>query len=130
MKEKEKTKTMEKGIYLGKGLVLAFIITIVLILLFSLLLTYSTIKEERTALLNTIVMMASIAAGSIYVVTKVKENGWINGGILGITYYLILVLLNLIFFKSIQFDLFSVTRLATTSITGVISGIIGINITA
>lgn len=125
-----KEESWEKGIYLGKGLLLAYIMTFVLILLFSLLLTYSTIKEGRTALLNTIVMIVSIASGSIYVATKVKENGWINGGILGIGYYLTLLILNLIFLKPFTFDLFSITKLAITSITGVIGGIIGINISS
>ena len=125
-----KEKSLKKGIYLGKGLLLAYIITAVLILLFSLLLTYSSIEEGRTALLNTIVIIASIASGSIYVAIKIKENGWINGGLLGIGYYLTLLILNLIFLKPLAFDLFSITKLAITSITGVIGGIIGINLSS
>lgn len=123
-----KKENFEKGIYLGKGLLLSYIITAILIILFSLLLTLSPLKEGRTPLLNTIVMIVSVVAGSIYLTTKVKENGWISGGILGIGYYLILILLNLAFLRPVVFDVFSVTKLAITSITGVIGGIIGINL--
>lgn len=125
-----KEKNLKNGIYLGKGLLLAYIITAVLIVVFSLLLTYSSIREGRTALLNTIVMIVSITAGSIYVATKIKENGWVNGGILGIGYYLILLILNLIFLKPVAIDLLSVTKLGINAITGVIGGIIGINISS
>lgn len=123
-----KKEKFEKAIYLGKGLLLSYIITGVLIILFSLLLTFTPLKEARTPLLNTIVMIVSIVAGSIYLTTKIKENGWVSGAILGLSYYLILVLFNFIFLKSLVFDIFSITKLAITSITGVIGGIIGINL--
>ena len=123
-----KKEKLEKGIYLGKGLLLSYIITTILIILFSLLLTFSPLKEGKTPLLNTIVMIVSIVAGSIYLTTKIKEKGWISGGLLGITYYLILILLNFVFLKTVVFDVFSLTKLAITSITGVIGGIIGINL--
>lgn len=125
-----KKEKFEKVIYLGKGLLLSYIITAILIIFFSLLLTYSPLKEGSTSLLNTIVMIVSVVSGSIYLATKTKENGWINGSILGLGYYLILLLLNFAFLKPITFDMFSLTKLAITSITGVIGGIIGINLTS
>lgn len=121
---------MKKGIYLAKGLLLAYIITIILILLFSLLLTYSPIKEGRISLLNTIVMIVSIVAGSIYLATKIKEKGWLSGVMLGIGYYLVLLILNFVFLRPITFDMFSLTKLGITSITGSIGGIIGINLSS
>ncbi len=125
-----KKEKLEKVIYLGKGLLLSYIITVILIILFSLLLTFSPLTEGRTPLLNTIVMIVSIVSGSVYVATKTKEKGWINGGILGLGYYLILLLLNLAFLKPVTFDLLSLSKLAITSITGVIGGIIGINLSS
>ena len=123
-----KKEKFENVIYLGKGLLLSYIITAILIILFSLLLTFSPLKEGRTPLLNTIVMIVSIVSGSIYLTTKIKEKGWISGGLLGISYYLILILLNFVFLKPVVFDVFSLTKLAITSIIGVIGGIIGINL--
>lgn len=123
-----KVKDFSKSIYLLKGLLLAFIITSVLIIFFSLLLTYSTLRESKMPLLNTIIMIISITSGSIYMGRKTKEKGWVNGGLIGIGYYLILIMLNFLFLKPFTIDIFSITKLFLASITGVIGGIIGINI--
>ncbi|WP_313757107.1 TIGR04086 family membrane protein [Tissierella sp.] len=123
-----KTKNLDRGIHLLRGLLLAYIITCILILFFSLLLTYSSLKENKMPLMNTVIMMLSIIVGSIYVSKGIKEKGWINGGIVGIVYYLILIILNLIFLKSLALDIFSISKLALACITGIIGGVIGINI--
>ncbi|MBU5257425.1 TIGR04086 family membrane protein [Tissierella praeacuta] len=123
-----KTKNLDRGIHLLRGLLLAYIITCILILFFSLLLTYSSLKENKMPLMNTVIMMLSIIVGSIYVSKGIKEKGWINGGIVGIVYYSILIILNLIFLKSLKLDIFSISKLALACITGIIGGIIGINI--
>lgn len=123
-----KTQKLSKPIYLLKGVLFAFIITIVLIIVFSLLLTYTSISENKMSLFNTLVMIISITFGSIYVAVMIKEKGWINGGIVGIVYYLILILLNLIFLKSYSLDMFSFSKFIIAIITGIIGGVIGINI--
>lgn len=123
-----KTKSLNKSIYLLKGLILSYTITCILILLFSLLLTFSTLRENKMPLINTVIMMISITSGSIYVAKKVKEKGWINGGMLGIGYYLILIILNLILLKPLVLDIFSISKLVLACIIGIIGGIIGINI--
>lgn len=123
-----KAKDFSKSIYLLKGLLLAFIVTSVLIIFFSLLLTYSTLRESKMPLLNTVIMIVSITSGSIYIGRKIKEKGWINGGLIGISYYIILIMLNFLFLKPFTIDIFSITKLFLASITGVIGGIIGINI--
>lgn len=114
--------------YFLKGIFLAFIITIVLITIFSLLIMFTNIKESKIPLLNNIAMIISIAISSIYVAFKIKENGWIQGGLVGVGYCVILLLLNIIFIKPIQIDLLSGTRLVLATITGIIGGMIGINL--
>jgi putative membrane protein (TIGR04086 family) len=79
-------------------------------------------------LINTIIMMVSITTGSIYAGKKINEKGWVNGGLVGILYYMILVILSIILLKTFSIDLFSITKLFIAFITGVIGGIIGINI--
>nr|WP_276515612.1 TIGR04086 family membrane protein [Tissierella carlieri] len=119
---------MNKNIYLLKGLVLAYIITCILILFFSILLTYSSLRENKMPLVNTIIMVISVTSGSVYVAKMVKEKGWINGGIIGMAYYLILIMLNFIFLKPLVLDIFSISKLVLACIIGIIGGIIGINI--
>ncbi len=79
-------------------------------------------------MLNNIAMIISIAISSVYVAFKIKEKGWIQGGLMGIAYYMVLIILNLIFIKPIQIDLISGTRFVLAAITGVIGGMIGINL--
>ncbi|NLV89025.1 MAG: TIGR04086 family membrane protein [Tissierellia bacterium] len=122
-----KTKSLGKITYLLKGLVLAFIITAILILISSILLTYTNLSESKMNLLNTIVMIISITAGSAYVAVMVKEKGWINGGLLGLCYYLILLLINILFLKPLVVDVYLFSRLIISIVMGIIGGIIGIN---
>ncbi|OZV10703.1 TIGR04086 family membrane protein [Tissierella sp. P1] len=123
-----KAKNLNKNIYLLKGLLLAYIITCILILVFSILLTYSSLRENKMPLVNTIIMVISVTSGSVYVAKMVKEKGWINGGIIGMAYYLILIMLNFIFLKPLVLDIFSISKLVLACIIGIIGGIIGINI--
>lgn len=124
-----KVKSLVKGVYLLQGLLLAFIITAVLIFISSVIITYTNISESKMNLLNTIVMIISITSGSIYVAIKAKEKGWINGGILGLCYFLIILLINIVFLKPFTFDIFLISRLIISVIMGIIGGIIGINLT-
>ena len=107
---------------------MSYILTCIMIIVFSLLLTFTSIREAKIPMLNTIVMITSIASGGIYVSLKAKEKGWINGGILGISYYMIIILLSLAFVKPFVLDVFTITKLLMAFVTGTISGIIGINI--
>ena len=118
----------DKVIYLLKGLFIAYIITVVLILIFSLLLTYTNLQENKIPLLNTIALIGSIALASIYVSIKIKEKGWIMGAIIGIVYYIILIALNFLFLKTLAMDIFSISKLILASVTGMIGGMIGINL--
>lgn len=110
-----------------KGLIFSLIITILLVFILSLVLLYTPFKESKIPLFNTVIMIVSITIGSIYVSTKIGENGWINGGILGILYFLVLVLLNYLFFKPFFVDMYLLGKFILSLITGVIGGIIGIN---
>ncbi|NLV75694.1 MAG: TIGR04086 family membrane protein [Tissierellia bacterium] len=110
-----------------KGLIFSLIITILLVFILSLVLLYTPFKESKIPLFNTVIMIVSITIGSIYVSTNIGENGWINGGILGILYFLVLVLLNYLFFKPFLVDMYLLGKFILSLITGVIGGIIGIN---
>lgn len=120
--------TKNRIYYLFKGLLLSLIITIVLLMVFSLLLTFTSLREAKLPLLNNIAMIISIVVGSIYVAIKIKENGWLNGGILGLVYFIIILLFNLLFLKSFDSKLIMTTKLLLSTIIGFIGGIIGINI--
>lgn len=121
-------KNRDNKIYLLKGILLGFIITIVLILVFSILMMLTSLRETSIPLLNNIAMIFSIAISSIYAANKIKDKGWLHGGLVGLGYYLVLIVLNLIFVRPFLLDLISGTRLILATVTGVIGGMIGINL--
>lgn len=114
--------------YIFKGLMIAFLLTLILILIFSLFLSFTSIRESKLPLFNNLVMIVSIVVGSIYVAIKVKENGWLNGALIGLGYYIVLTLLGILFIKPFIFDFVVLSRLVIALITGIIGGMIGINL--
>lgn len=123
-----KGKSLNHIIYMLKGLIFSMGITVLLLFILSLILLYTPLKESNIPLFNTMIMIISITIGSIYVSISIGENGWINGGILGILYFLILVLLNYLFFKPFLIDMYLVGKLILSLVIGIIGGIIGINL--
>ncbi len=114
--------------YLLKGLLLAIIITTVLLMLISVLLKFTSLSESKLPHLNNITMLISIVISGIYVAFKIKENGWLNGALVGVVYSLIIILLGWIFIKESNSLMFIATRIALSTVTGIIGGMIGINI--
>ncbi|MBC8588687.1 TIGR04086 family membrane protein [Paratissierella segnis] len=114
--------------YLAKGLLIALIFSIIFIIIISFLLRFTSLRESKVSLFNNIAMILSIAIGSIYISFKVKENGWLNGGILGLLYYLVIIFLNVVFFRNLDTNALMLTKLILSTFSGIIGGIIGINI--
>lgn len=121
-------KKTEYIILILKGIALAYIITIIMMLIFSLILTYTSLKESMIPILNTITMIVSIVLGSIYLTIKIGEKGWMNGMIVGVLYFLILLLLNKITINESNLSIISFSKLIISIVTGIIGGMIGINL--
>ena len=77
-------KHKDKIIYSFKSMLISYTITVILIMVFSLILTFTNLSESKIPLLNIIIMILSIAGGSIYGTRNIKEKGWIVGGAIGI----------------------------------------------
>lgn len=122
-----KSKGLVGVIHILKSLGLALCSTLILLFIVSILLTYTPLKESTMSTINTIIMIISITIGSIYVAIKVEEKGWINGGIIGGLYFIILLLLNYLFIKPFQMDIYTLGKFIVALITGIIGGMIGIN---
>ena len=102
--------------------------TVIMIFITSLVLQFTSLRENKLSIINNIVMILSVLLPSIYLSLKVKENGWLNGLILGFTYYLLVLLLNIFFLKSNIFIPLTIGKLLLTALIGSIGGIIGINL--
>jgi len=122
------TKNKLRIKYLFKGLLIAFIFTIVLLIFFSLLLRFTSLSESKLPSFNNITMIISIVFASIYSAIKIKENGWINGAIIGLLYYLVIIVINLLLIKNGESNIYYLSRLIISTVTGIIGGVIGINL--
>lgn len=111
-----------------RALLLSCTITILIIFITSLVIQFTSLRETKMSLINNITMVISVLIPSIYLSLKVKENGWINGFVLGFSYYLIIILLNIVLFKNDIWISFSIGKLLLTGFIGSIGGIIGINL--
>ncbi|EOD00668.1 TIGR04086 family membrane protein [Caldisalinibacter kiritimatiensis] len=111
-----------------KGVILSFIITLVSFIVFALILTYTNITESVIPTVDSIIMILSIAIGSIYVAFKVYKKGWLNGAIVGLAYIAILIAIRRLISGNVQYNVYLLVKVAISIITGVVGGMIGINI--
>lgn len=114
--------------YLVKGLLIAFILSIIFVIIISLLLRFTNLRESKVSLLNNIAVVLCIVIASFYTSIKVKENGWLNGGLIGFFYYLVIIFLNVVFLRTLDTSVLLFAKLVLATVTGIIGGIIGINI--
>ena len=121
-------KNLEYVLFILKGIALAYIVTLIMMLIFSLFLTYTSLKESMIPVLNTIIMIGSIVLGSIYLTLKVGEKGWLNGMIIGVLYFIILLLLNKLIINDLNLSIFSFTKLLISIVTRIIWIMIWINL--
>lgn len=111
-----------------RGVALAYIFTFVLLLVVALILRFTDIAQSQITLLNNLVFTASIVFSSAILGRKVKDRGWLNGAILGFLYYFIIVIINLLFNRPLDFSMFMLVKLIIATALGAIGGMIGINL--
>ena len=121
-------KESDYALYLLKGILISYLVTFLILTIISLLLTYTNLKESSIPILTTVVMIVSIVLGSIYLTLKIGEKGWLNGGIIGLLYIVILIILNKIFIKPFMFNMYFITKIIVSLVIGIIGGMIGINL--
>lgn len=123
-----KLESQGAGIYILKGLGISVIITLILLLIFSIILTYTGISEKTIpAVVITITGISIIVASSI-INHRLKKNGLLNGGIIGGTYILLLYIVSSVLSGSFELTLVSLIMIIVGIVTGMLGGIIGVNI--
>ncbi|MBS4534241.1 TIGR04086 family membrane protein [Clostridium sp. D2Q-14] len=113
---------------LVKSLILSFIITFIFFVIFTLILTYTNLSESWMPIINSIILIISISIGAIKIAINTNERGYLNGGIIGLIYVIILILLSAIFMKEFQFSSYTLIKIIIGVVAGVLSGMIGANL--
>ena len=127
--KKNDNVTKEKNNYISilKGSLLAIVITIVCLTIYAAILTYTTISENTIVPVVLVVSGISILIASSISARKLKKQGMINGGIIGLIYILAIYLLSSILSAEFSLNTSSILMILVCIITGMVGGIIGIN---
>lgn len=124
---KEENEVTKNLLRIVKGSVLAMIVSIIFLFIFALLLTYTSLSENTIFPVVLTITGVSILVGSSMSSMKIKKNGLINGGAVGLIYILILYLVSSLCFTGFQITGNSLIMLLVGTLTGILGGIIGVN---
>lgn len=114
-----------KNIFKGVGI--ALIVTILALLVFSIILTYTNVSENTITPVIIVVTAISILCGSSISTKKIKKNGMVNGGLIGLVYLLILYIISSILNWRFGLNLQSLIMILLGIAFGILGGIIGVN---
>lgn len=126
--ETQNTNNKNSFMNVFKGLALSFIFTLILLFLFSIILTYTNISEDTIAPVTIIITIISILMGASIGTSKIKKNGIVFGGIIGLIYIITLYLISSIVETGFSLNMYSIIMIILSIIAGMIGGIVGVNI--
>lgn len=124
----EESEMKKKVIAILKGCLFAMVFSIILLTIYALLLANTTISENTIMPVVLTITGISILMGGTISSRKMKKNGLIYGGIVGLVYVLTLYLASSISIVGFSLSANSFIMLAVGVITGIIGGIIGVNL--
>lgn len=128
--ENSENSSYKNIINILKGLGVAFISTFVFLLILAIVLTYSNVSENIINPTIIIITALSILIGSSIGNIKIKKNGFMNGGMIGGIYIILLYLFSSIFRMEFSLTMQSIIMVMTGVVFGILGGIIGVNISS
>ena len=121
----EKSKINFRGIF--KGIVFSIVLTAILVVIVALISYFSDISDKLISALLFIVSVSSVLVGAIFVTKSTSENGLMHGGIIGIGYFLVILVASIIAKRSFSMNTNLLTMMIANIAGGMLGGILGIN---
>ena len=121
---KEGNKNMIRII---KGSIISILITLILLTIYAALLSFTNVSENTMVPVVLTITGISILIGSSMSSINIKKQGMLNGGLVGLIYVLFLYILSSVFLIGFEFNGNSVLMIIVGIVTGMIGGIIGVN---
>lgn len=118
----------QKIIRIIKSILFSIILTLTLLFVYSILLSYTDVPESTIPIVIIIISGVSILISTIICMLKIKNNGIINGGIIGLIYMLFIYLLSSIVQTGFNLNIYSIVMIIAGVLCGMLGGIIGVNI--
>ena len=128
--KKKETITKEKSniFFIIKGSVVSIILSLILLTIYAIILANTDVSEDTITLVVTVTTGISILVGSSMSTKKIKSKGLINGCFVGLIYMLAIYIASSIISGTFALVQSSIIMMAVGILTGMIGGIIGINI--
>jgi len=120
--------TGNAGITILKGVGIAFALTLISVFIYSAVLTYTNIPESTIFPVIIMITALSILIGSSISTIKIKRNGIVNGGIIGLIYILLLYIISSIVNADFAISMSSLAIIGAAILGGMLGGIVGVNI--
>lgn len=109
-----------------RGLLTSFISLGLITFIVSLLLLMTSMQEHSLAVLIYFIHGIALLIGGFVTGRRIDEKGWYYGGLLGIVYCVIVVLIGLLGFQS-SLNLTTLLMFVLTFSAGALGGILGVN---
>ena len=110
-----------------KGTAISFLATIIALTVFAVLLTYTELSENTIKPVIITVTGISILIGSSIGTRKLRKNGLMTGGAIGVLYILSIYLVSSVMNSNFALSWISVIMIGVGVVGGVLGGIIGVN---
>ncbi|MGI6097626.1 MAG: TIGR04086 family membrane protein [Dethiobacteria bacterium] len=110
----------------AKGVIYGLFISLLLLIIISLLINFTALSETLAPYLIFVASLIGILSGSAFVGRRIGEKGWLNGGLTGLTFVVILLAFGFVL-EDLTFGLQTITKLFLGFAFGAIGGMIGIN---
>ena len=110
-----------------KGILVSYLITLPIFAVFAYILTFTDFPQRYIPTAVIITTLLSIVVAGWLSSKNVKSKGWLNGGIVGIVYMVVLYLLSSTGYKDFSIDRQVVTMFIVGILSGCVGGILGIN---
>lgn len=123
----EESEFKKNAIRIIKGSIFAIITSAILLLIFAVLLCYTNLSENTIFPVILVITGISILIGSMISAKRIRKNGILNGGMVGVIYIITLYLISSLFLAGFNLTFNSFIMLIIGIITGMIGGIIGVN---
>ena len=121
----EKEKSINSSA-IGKALFISIILTFLFILLIALFCYLFFISDKLLWGLVFFATGLSLVLGGLLGFSKVGSKGLLHGGIMGILYILILLLVKLILKESLSFDIRTISSMLMIIFSGLLGGVLGV----
>lgn len=123
------TKDKNKNaINILKGTIISMLLTLILLTIYSALLSFTNISENTITPVVLVMTGISILIGSSMSSIHIKKQGMLNGGLVGLIYMLFIYILSSIFLVGFELNLNCILMIVIGVITGMLGGIIGVNL--